>query len=301
MTLSPFRYEQNGHQPPGEAVCHQWRCNDPQRAWGEGRICSAHISDFKKSIYNRVPWTSPRFIGAAPSSQNDCDGIPHARAGSWRWYKLRPCVCRSSAGAGRRAAQDGSVCFRGKPMVSLIITFSCWRNLKYYTPLQNIDYFQTNQSLHLLSVFFPLFPQQVIEGYEMACKKALDILPDCVCSSANNLHDIKEATSLIRTAVISKQYGNEDFLANLIAQACGESAIWTDRTKLELSKMIYSIVLSVLYFSDFLYWFMLQCPSSQSRATSTLITSEFARFWWAILSTEYSVCVCVCVVVVVGF
>lgn len=56
----------------------------------------------------------------------------------------------------------------------------------------------------------------------MACKKALEILPDCVCSSAKNLHDVEEVTSLIRTAVMSKQYGNEDFLANLIAQACGE-------------------------------------------------------------------------------
>lgn len=62
---------------------------------------------------------------------------------------------------------------------------------------------------------------QVIEGYELACKKALDILPECVCSSAKNLQDLDEATSMIRTAVMSKQYGNEDFLANLIAQACG--------------------------------------------------------------------------------
>uniref|UniRef100_A0A8B9HWJ2 T-complex protein 1 subunit theta n=1 Tax=Astyanax mexicanus TaxID=7994 RepID=A0A8B9HWJ2_ASTMX len=61
---------------------------------------------------------------------------------------------------------------------------------------------------------------EVIEGYEMACKKALDILPDLVCSSAKNLHDLAEATAMIRTAVMSKQYGNEDFLADLIAQAC---------------------------------------------------------------------------------
>lgn len=65
----------------------------------------------------------------------------------------------------------------------------------------------------------------MIEGYESACKKALDILPDCVCASAKDLHDVKEAASLIRTAVASKQYGNEDFLSNLIAQACGESAV----------------------------------------------------------------------------
>uniref|UniRef100_A0A673HMP5 T-complex protein 1 subunit theta n=1 Tax=Sinocyclocheilus rhinocerous TaxID=307959 RepID=A0A673HMP5_9TELE len=61
---------------------------------------------------------------------------------------------------------------------------------------------------------------ELIEGYEMACKKALEILPDCVCSSAKNLHDLDEATAMIRSAVMSKQYGNEDFLANLIAQAC---------------------------------------------------------------------------------
>lgn len=61
----------------------------------------------------------------------------------------------------------------------------------------------------------------------MACKKALEILPDCVCASAKNLHNVIEAKAMIRTAVMSKQYGNEDFLADLIAQACGESCIYT--------------------------------------------------------------------------
>ncbi|XP_057177064.1 T-complex protein 1 subunit theta isoform X1 [Triplophysa rosa] len=61
---------------------------------------------------------------------------------------------------------------------------------------------------------------EVIEGYEMACKKTLEILPDCVCSSVKNLHDLDEAKAMILSAVMSKQYGNEDFLADLIAQAC---------------------------------------------------------------------------------
>lgn len=69
-----------------------------------------------------------------------------------------------------------------------------------------------------------LLSSQVIEGYEMACKKALEILPDCVCTSAKNLHDVTEATAMIHTAVMSKQYGNEDFLSELIAQACGTSS-----------------------------------------------------------------------------
>lgn len=72
---------------------------------------------------------------------------------------------------------------------------------------------------------YDLIIMQVIEGYEMACKKTLEILTDCVCSSAKNLHDVDEATSMIRSAVMSKQYGNEDFLANLIAQACGKIRI----------------------------------------------------------------------------
>ncbi|XP_063059373.1 T-complex protein 1 subunit theta isoform X2 [Engraulis encrasicolus] len=61
---------------------------------------------------------------------------------------------------------------------------------------------------------------EVIAGYEMACKKALEILPDCVSTSVSNMHDINVAKAMIRTAVMSKQYGNEDFLAELIAQAC---------------------------------------------------------------------------------
>ncbi|XP_056415498.1 T-complex protein 1 subunit theta [Hyla sarda] len=61
---------------------------------------------------------------------------------------------------------------------------------------------------------------EVIEGYEKACRKALEILPDLACSSAKNLRDVDEAASLLRTAIMSKQYGNEDFLSKLIAQAC---------------------------------------------------------------------------------
>ncbi|NXD64748.1 TCPQ protein, partial [Eolophus roseicapillus] len=60
----------------------------------------------------------------------------------------------------------------------------------------------------------------VIEGYEKGCKKALEILPDLVCCSAKNLRDVEEVASLLHTSVMSKQYGNEQFLAKLIAQAC---------------------------------------------------------------------------------
>ena len=32
----------------------------------------------------------------------------------------------------------------------------------------------------------------------------------------------KEVAKVVRTVVMSKQYGNEDFLADLITRACGE-------------------------------------------------------------------------------
>ncbi|XP_077336146.1 T-complex protein 1 subunit theta isoform X1 [Lithobates pipiens] len=61
---------------------------------------------------------------------------------------------------------------------------------------------------------------EVIEGYEKASKKALEILSDLVCCSAKNLHDVDEVASLLQTSIMSKQYGNEGFLSKLIAQAC---------------------------------------------------------------------------------
>lgn len=62
----------------------------------------------------------------------------------------------------------------------------------------------------------------MIEGYEKACKKALEILPDLVCCSAKNLRDVGEVASLLQTSVMSKQCGSESFLTQLIAQACGK-------------------------------------------------------------------------------
>uniref|UniRef100_A0ABI7Y1X6 T-complex protein 1 subunit theta n=1 Tax=Felis catus TaxID=9685 RepID=A0ABI7Y1X6_FELCA len=61
---------------------------------------------------------------------------------------------------------------------------------------------------------------EVIEGYEIACRKAHEILPDLVCCSAKNLRDVDEVSSVLHTSIMSKQYGNEVFLAKLIAQAC---------------------------------------------------------------------------------
>ncbi|XP_031553654.1 T-complex protein 1 subunit theta-like [Actinia tenebrosa] len=61
---------------------------------------------------------------------------------------------------------------------------------------------------------------EIIEGYEMACEKALDLLKDLSCSTVGKLDDEKEVVKAIKTSLASKQYGNEDFLSELIAHAC---------------------------------------------------------------------------------
>lgn len=41
-----------------------------------------------------------------------------------------------------------------------------------------------------------------------------------VCGEQKNLRDKEGIVSAIKTSVMSKQYGNEDFIAGLIAEAC---------------------------------------------------------------------------------
>ena len=60
----------------------------------------------------------------------------------------------------------------------------------------------------------------ITEGYEKALEKALEILPTLVCHKLEDNRDIQKVTECIRPAVMSKQLGNEDFLAELITKAC---------------------------------------------------------------------------------
>lgn len=65
-----------------------------------------------------------------------------------------------------------------------------------------------------------LSPAEVIEGYDMACKKALEILPDLVKYTVKDLRDKSEIIKAMKPVITSKQYGNEDFLSELITRAC---------------------------------------------------------------------------------
>ncbi|XP_066954379.1 T-complex protein 1 subunit theta [Macrobrachium rosenbergii] len=65
-----------------------------------------------------------------------------------------------------------------------------------------------------------LTPTDVADGYQLAMNKALDVLPSLQCWEVTDPRDLTQVTKALRTAVMSKQYGNEDFLAKLVAQAC---------------------------------------------------------------------------------
>lgn len=60
----------------------------------------------------------------------------------------------------------------------------------------------------------------ICDGYERALEKAIDILPNFVSHEVKDYRNLDDVTQSLRTAVMSKQLGHEDFLAQLIAQAC---------------------------------------------------------------------------------
>jgi len=65
-----------------------------------------------------------------------------------------------------------------------------------------------------------LKPTEVADGYEIALNKALELLPSLSCYEVTNTRDEESVKKAVRTAVMSKQYGNEDFLSELITKAC---------------------------------------------------------------------------------
>jgi len=65
-----------------------------------------------------------------------------------------------------------------------------------------------------------LSPAEVIEGYELACKYTLEVLPELSCYTIKDLRDAEDVARCIRPVIASKQYGNEDFLAKLITKVC---------------------------------------------------------------------------------
>ncbi|ESN94807.1 hypothetical protein HELRODRAFT_186032 [Helobdella robusta] len=75
-----------------------------------------------------------------------------------------------------------------------------------------------NQAEQLLRM--GLSVTEVVEGYEQACRLALEILPNLVVKTISDRRNKEDVTQVIRSSVMSKQYGLEDFLGPLIADTC---------------------------------------------------------------------------------
>jgi T-complex protein 1 subunit theta len=65
-----------------------------------------------------------------------------------------------------------------------------------------------------------LHPNQVIQGYEQACAKALEYLPTLLAYEVKDFRDEDEVAMLLKPALTSKLPSYGDFLSKEVAKAC---------------------------------------------------------------------------------
>lgn len=65
-----------------------------------------------------------------------------------------------------------------------------------------------------------LSPAEILGGFEKAKDLALEILPELVCYTVKDTKDHVEMEKALKSCLMSKQYGNEGFLSQLVAKAC---------------------------------------------------------------------------------
>ncbi|XP_041034664.1 T-complex protein 1 subunit theta-like [Carcharodon carcharias] len=61
---------------------------------------------------------------------------------------------------------------------------------------------------------------EVIKGYRKGCHRALEVLESLSCANLEDLWDQDEVAAALRTPIMSKQYGYQDFLSRLVASSC---------------------------------------------------------------------------------
>lgn len=61
---------------------------------------------------------------------------------------------------------------------------------------------------------------EIADGYEKALNKALDILPKLVCHEIDDFRNLEKVKECLKSSIMSKQYGQEDFVTGLVAKAC---------------------------------------------------------------------------------
>jgi T-complex protein 1 subunit theta len=60
----------------------------------------------------------------------------------------------------------------------------------------------------------------ICEGYEKGLDKVLELLPTLVCYEVDDCRNLDKVKEGLKASIMSKQFGNEDFLVDLIAKAC---------------------------------------------------------------------------------
>ena len=65
-----------------------------------------------------------------------------------------------------------------------------------------------------------LHTAEIVSGYQRAYNKTLEILPQLVCRSIQNVRDQQELRTGIKSVLATKQYGYEDLLSELVTNAC---------------------------------------------------------------------------------
>lgn len=65
-----------------------------------------------------------------------------------------------------------------------------------------------------------LKPALITLGYEMACKRALELLPEMVAFKVEDVADKAQVKKAIRGSLTAKHLGSEDLFTELVAEAC---------------------------------------------------------------------------------
>lgn len=70
-----------------------------------------------------------------------------------------------------------------------------------------------------------LTPVEVSEGFQIALDKTLELLPTLTCHEIKNIKNNAEQQVLaqaVKSSIMSKQYGQEQFITDLVLKACSK-------------------------------------------------------------------------------
>jgi len=65
-----------------------------------------------------------------------------------------------------------------------------------------------------------LHPSDIVQGYDKASKKALDLIGGLTVKSNLSLRSVEDLALACKTAIASKVFGHEDYLSQVVAKAC---------------------------------------------------------------------------------